>query len=108
MAFSPFAAFQKNQKFWMAGVLLLCMTTFVFCTGVGGDVSDRVLGWFRGRGKTLVEVGSYRLGHGDLVQLRSQRNAANEFMRKTATVAIQNIGDQLKEQSSKPLTGDPK
>jgi hypothetical protein len=108
MAFNPFSAFQKNQKFWMAAVLLLSMTTFVFCTGVGGDMSDRILGWFRGRGKTLVEVGSYRMAYGDLIQLRTQRNAINDFMRKCSTDAVQNISEKLKEMGSKPSTGDPK
>src|SRR5438045_3722901 len=41
MAFNPFASFQKNRKYWMAAVLLMCMITFVLCTGVGGDLIER-------------------------------------------------------------------
>ena len=48
MAFNPFTSFRKYQKFWMACILLLCMVTFVLCTGVGGDLSDRLLRWFGG------------------------------------------------------------
>ena len=34
MAFNPIAIFRKYQRFWMAGVLLMCMITFVLCTGM--------------------------------------------------------------------------
>ena len=39
MAFHPLRTFQKNRRFWMAAILLMCMATFVLCTGIqgGGD-----------------------------------------------------------------------
>jgi len=55
MAFNPFTSFRKHQKVWMASVLLLCMVTFVLCTGVGGDLSERLLRMFGprpGNGRT--------------------------------------------------------
>ena len=40
MAFNPLGAFQKNKKFWMAGILIVCMISFVFCSG-GRDLKPR-------------------------------------------------------------------
>src|ERR1700730_1176194 len=57
MAFNPFTSFRKYQRFWMATVLLLCMITFVLCTGVGGDLSQRLLQLFqRQEGRPLAKV----------------------------------------------------
>ena len=37
MAFNPLANFQKYKKIWMASTILLCMVTFVLCSGFGGS-----------------------------------------------------------------------
>ena len=28
-------SFRRNQKAWMAGLIILCMVTFVMCQGIG-------------------------------------------------------------------------
>ena len=102
MAFNPFAGFQKNKKFWMAAVLLLCMVTFIFCTGLKGDLADKILVLFsRNRGPTVVEVGSYRLTRFDLESLRSNRNMVNEYMRQCCEMTIANMQGILQKEKDK-------
>src|SRR5262245_15397239 len=54
MPFNPFSSFRKYQKFWMATILLVCMVTFVLCTGVGGDLSQRLLDYFGRRSGSAI------------------------------------------------------
>ncbi len=109
MAFNPFSAFQKNQKIWMAGILLICMITFVFCTGMTGmDLGERIIRKFQKRGETVVAVGSYSLTYDDLVRLRNDRNMINEMMRKCADLTIANLTKQLQDEHKKPIPTDPK
>src|SRR5438105_745729 len=109
MAFNPFSAFQKNQKLWMAGILLVCMITFVFCTGMGNsDVGERLLLLFRKSGPTVVSVGGYNLSYSDLIKMRSDRNMCNEFMRKCTDLAIGNLTKVLVEENKKAIGTDKK
>lgn len=108
MAFNPFTSFQRNQKFWMATVLLLCMITFVFCTGVGGDLSDRLITLFRPKGAAVGSVAGQSITRGDLYDLRRQRDTANEFMRSLVKEAIKNYGDKIKAEADKMRTADEK
>lgn len=104
MAFNPFTSFRKYQKFWMATVLLLCMMTFVLCTGVGGDLSDRIIGWFRrNEGNVLARVNGRAVYGRDLNHIRDQRNTANEFMKRACDTAIKNMNLQMND---KKLTGE--
>lgn len=83
MAFNPFTSFRKNQRFWMATVLILCMVTFVLCTGVGGDLSERILNLFRPReGQPLAKVNGRSVYSKELTDLKDQRNMINEFMKR--------------------------
>src|SRR5215813_1706246 len=78
MAFNPFTSFRKYQKFWMATILLVCMLTFVLCTGVGGDLSDRILRWFGGGGgRAAARLYSRSITDRDLRELKMQRAIAN-------------------------------
>ena len=52
MASSPFRVFRKHQKVIFAGLTILCMLTFVMCTGMGGDVGDWLLRVLGGREKS--------------------------------------------------------
>src|SRR5205807_3669122 len=87
MAFNPFTSFRKYQRFWMATVLLLCMITFVLCTGVGGDLSQRLLELFRKQeGSPLARVDGHNVFNKELTDLREQRNMANEFLKRCLEV----------------------
>src|SRR5437867_1737512 len=96
MQFNPFTSFRKYQKFWMATVLLLCMITFVLCTGVGGDLSDRLIQLFAGKeGPPLARVNGRSLHSRELMNLRDQRNMANEFMKRALDTSIKNINNLI-------------
>src|SRR3954451_21414080 len=95
MAFNFIHNFRKYQRFWMATVLLLCMITFVFCTGVGGDLSDRLLNLFRPRGAAVGSIKGHTIARNDFYDLRRQRDVANEFMRNCAKQAVKNLGDKI-------------
>lgn len=98
MAFNPFTAFQKNRRFWMAAVLLMCMITFVLCTGVGGDLSDRLIRAFTGReGTFLAKFDGGKIYSKELYDLRLQRNLANDFMKQACEVALKNLNFKAKE-----------
>jgi hypothetical protein len=109
MAFNPFVTFQKNQKFWMAAILLLCMITFVFCTGLGGsDLGERLIYWLKKRGPTLVALNGQNLTYEDFARLRVQRRMVNEFMRQCADVAVKDITQKMQEFAKQPAGNDPK
>src|SRR5205807_7468165 len=70
MAFNPFTSFRKYQKFWMATILLLCMITFVLCTGVGGDLSDRLIQLFaRRHGSVVAKFDGYNVYRSEMDDL---------------------------------------
>ena len=50
MAFNPFHGFRKHQKVVFAMLTILCMLTFVLCSGMGGDLGERIMYLFGGRG----------------------------------------------------------
>src|SRR5713101_1310450 len=98
MAFNPFTSFRKYQKAWMAVVLLLCMVTFVLCTGVGGDLSDRILGWFRARhGSAIAKLDGRTIYSDDLQAIKTQRKVADKFIRTSMEVVLGQIDQTLKE-----------
>src|SRR5207253_4824280 len=85
MPFNPFSSFRKYQKFWMAAILLVCMVTFVLCTGSrGGDFQDWIERLFgRGGGTALGKLDGRAVKYNDLLDLKGQRELANRFMRKS-------------------------
>ncbi len=91
MAFNPSHTFQKNRRFWMAAILMICMVSFVFCTGMKGDMAER-FGWLFGRRGTVVAVvGGRNVSSQDLYDLKMQRNVANEFMRNCTEIAFKKV-----------------
>ncbi len=108
MAFNPFVTFQKNQKFWMAAILLVTMITFVFCTGTGGDIQDKLLNRFRSSGPAVFRVDGRSVSSYDLTKLRDQRNAVNEFMRRLCNDAVENINRGLQKIQEAPLPAEDK
>src|ERR1051325_1066214 len=85
MAFNPFITFQKNRRFLMAAILMVCMVTFVFCTG---GLADKM--WEKKfiRGSPAVTryndptawfFTTQTITEQDLRELKIQRNFASEF-----------------------------
>jgi hypothetical protein len=100
MAFSLIHNFRKYQKFWMASILLLCMITFVLCTGVGGDLSDFLIKMFgTRRGTPVAQVNGYNVYLKELEDLRLRRNVADVFMRSATRLAIEGLEKRLKDLS---------
>lgn len=102
MAFNPFAAFQRNQKLWMALLVLLSMVTFVFCGGAG-DLGEKLIRMTTGRGTPVMHVNGSTVTSEDLSKLRAQRAAANGFMRRIASDVLANLARAYKEESEKKL-----
>jgi hypothetical protein len=85
--------FQKNRKFWMATILLVCMVTFVLCTGFqGGDFGDwlmRLIG--RRGGDEVTSIDGRTITTRDLEELKAQREIANDYMRKATDLVIREV-----------------
>src|SRR5262245_9327665 len=98
MPFDPFHTFIKSKKFWMAMATLLCMVTFVLCTGVGGDLSERLLNLFRGRGGNVVaKLDGRSIYASELHDLKDQRLLAEKVMRKAYEIIDRKIFEYQKE-----------
>jgi hypothetical protein len=80
MAFNPFHSFRKHQKAWFAALTILCMLTFVLCTGVGGDAASFVLRFFGSSGEPVARINGKKISTAQLGTLRLQRKVANDFM----------------------------
>jgi hypothetical protein len=96
MAFNLVHSFRKHQKAWMAGILMVCMITFVLCTGVG-DFGQWVLGWFgHGRGEALARTrASGKITADQLTNLRVQRKIADDFMGIAVATAHRNAMSKI-------------
>ncbi len=94
MAFNPFSNFRKYQKFWMATILIVCMVTFVLCTGVGGDLSDRILNMVRGRsGNHLATVDGRKVYYQEMSDRKDRRTLVDKFMRKACDLLLEKLGE---------------
>ncbi len=96
MAFNPFTSFRKYQKIWMPIVLLLCMATFVLCSGNKGGLDDVINNAFgRKEGQAIAKVGGRSVYRKDLYDLKEQRNTVNEFMKRASEFAITKLNSLL-------------
>jgi hypothetical protein len=94
MAFHPMRTFQKNRKFWMATILLVCMVTFVLCTGFqGGDFGGWIMNLLGRRpGYAVTTIDGRTIYSQELHELKTRRDIANAYMRE----AVQLVATQLK------------
>lgn len=102
MAFNPFVTFQRNRRFWMAAILMICMISFVFCTGLKGDMGER-LGWmFSGsRGDTVFKLDGRSYGAQQVRELRLQRKLANKLMLNCSDAAFKKVQKEFFELGKK-------
>jgi hypothetical protein len=108
MAFNPFASFRKHQKYWMAAAVLVCMLTFVLCSGgmKGTGLDDVLLRLFRRGGDEYARINNRRYGYEELQDLKNQRNIANDFMRELTKLGYDQISNSLKNIKSQEKAGD--
>lgn len=110
MAFNPLHNFQKYKKIWMASVLLICMFSFVLCSGVGGagqgDAGGWILALFRSKGTVLARVDGTNIYSEDLREMKAQRNVADKFMRKATASAIDNLAQYMNKEAFEKLIGE--
>ncbi len=106
MAYNPFSSFRKYQKFWMASILLLCMVTFVLCTGSQGDLSSILVNMFSSRhGTVYAKLDGRSIYHQEFDALKQQRNVANEFMLRAARSSLTKAENILKQETEKGAAG---
>lgn len=97
MALNPFKGFRKYQKIWMSLVLLLCMVTFVLCTGVGGDLSDLIIKMVgRDQSPVMVEIDGTSINRKELSDLKTKRELANTFITRGNELVLQSIAAEKK------------
>ncbi len=101
MALNPFSTFQRNRRFWMAAILMICMVTFVFCTG-RGDMGDRIQGWLGRGGASAFTIDGKSYDSVKLHNLREQRNLADKLMKNTAEMAFQEVSKRLHDMGNTP------
>jgi hypothetical protein len=108
MAFNPFASFRKYQKYWMAAAVLVCMLTFVLCSGgmKGTGLDDLILVFTRRRGDEYARVNNRRYTYEDLQELKNQRNLANDFMRELTKIGYDQMVVRMKNVKSQEKPGD--
>ena len=110
MAFNPFASFRKHQKYWMAAAVLVCMLTFVLCSGgmKGTGLDDVLLRLFRRGGEEYARINNRRYGYEELQELKNQRNIANDFMRELTKLGYDQLVNILKNIQSQETPGTAK
>ena len=91
----------------MAAILMICMVTFVFCTGIKGDMQDRLLALIRPRGTAVATVGGHSVTREDLQKLKMQRNLADEIMRRCADHAFKTLQEKIFELSKDTKNDGP-
>jgi hypothetical protein len=103
MAFNPFSSFRKYQKYWMAGAVLVCMFTFVLCSGGirGTGLDDLIFRWFPGRrGEYLVKVNNRKYFYEDMTQLKQQRKIANDYLVELMRIGVKRLTTNIQELKS--------
>ena len=94
MALNPFRQLsQISTKIWMVTILLLCMVTFVLCTGTKGDFMDWVLNLTRPKGTVVGKIDGSSLYSSELHDIKTRRNIANEFMTKGRIRLLERIDE---------------
>jgi hypothetical protein len=83
----------------MAAILMICMVSFVFCTGMRGDMSERIPRLWGSTGPAVIEIDGRSISLRDLQNLRTQRNLANTFMKHCADMAFKNVSKRWFEEN---------
>ena len=97
MASSMFHSIGKYRKLWIAVLIGLAMLTFVFCAGNKADLSESLIKYINPRhGDPLASVNGVNLYREDIDNLRSERRAANAYIKSIATQLIEYVNERKK------------
>ena len=108
MAFNPFITFQKNRRFWMAAILMICMISFVFCTGLKGDMAERFQWMLGSRGDPAFRLDGRTYTTPQVRELQMQRKFANKLMMNCADMAFKKLQTEFFELGKKKDGGNAK
>lgn len=108
MPFHPTHTFQKNRRFWMAAILMICMVSFVFCTGMKGDMAERLTYIFGHKGTPIATVNGHNITSQQLQDLKMQRSVANEYMRNCVELGFKKVSKLFFEEKRKEDGKDAK
>jgi hypothetical protein len=97
-------SFRKNQKAWMAGLVVLCMVTFVMCgsIGAGGNLLESFGMRFGSRkGEVVATLYGKDIFARDILELRQQRKLANTYLDQVTAMSRNQIFQAAFEASNK-------
>jgi hypothetical protein len=97
-------SFRKNQKAWMAGLVVLCMVTFVMCgsIGAGGNLLESFGMRFGSRkGEVVATLYGKDILARDILELRQQRKLANTYLDQVTAMSRNQIFQAAFEASNK-------
>lgn len=108
MAFNPFHKFRKHQKVIFAGLTILCMLTFVACSGLSGDAGSWLTQLFGGtaRDPVIAEVYGKKVTFKQMRELARQRLIANTYMMEATKAAVQKRMEELRTSGNQPADRD--
>jgi hypothetical protein len=104
MAFNPLRGFRKHQKTWFAALTIMCMVTFVLCSGIGAGQSILdSFGLFGSRSKSEVVATLYGkdVYAREIQELRNQRRLANQYIELVTASALDQLVKSVKDASAK-------
>src|SRR6266852_1416071 len=97
-------SFRKNQKAWLAGLTILCMVSFVMCSGiVAGSNLLESFGVRFGQSKGAVVATLYGrdILAREIQDLQKQRKLANQYMDYYTFISRENAFKAIQEASQK-------
>ena len=105
MAFNPFRGFRKHQKVIFGGLTILCMVTFVMCSGLSaGENLLSNLGIMIGaRHRTDIVATMYGkdVSTKDIQDLRNQRRMAEVYLRNVTELDRNQLFSEVMDASRK-------
>ena len=100
MASSMFHSISKYRKLWITVLMVLSMITFVLCAGNKADLSESLIQIQRFpsalRGRSAATVNGTSLYREDLERYKTQRLAANTYMRSLSEQLIELVTERSK------------
>ena len=99
---SLFHSVGKYRKLWITILMVLSMITFVLCAGNRADLSDALIKAFRPHGGDAVaSVNGVNLYREDIDNLKTQRQAANAYIKSLGSQLVEYVTERRKNMPEK-------